>query len=174
MIMLILGGSGCGKSSFAEKQIVSMGGELYYLATMQVYGKEGEEKVKRHRLLRKDKGFETIEQQTDIYKAEKQMRGDNSSVLVECMSNLLANEMFREEEIISAEVVSKKIVEDCKKLALKVQNLVIVSNNVFEDGVCYDKETRAYQKALGRINCELSRMADEVYELVVGIPIKIK
>ena len=37
MLMVITGGSGSGKSEFAEKQAVRLakGGPLYYLATMQ-------------------------------------------------------------------------------------------------------------------------------------------
>ena len=44
MLMVITGGSGSGKSEFAEKQAVRLakGGPLYYLATMQVYGEEAD------------------------------------------------------------------------------------------------------------------------------------
>ena len=51
MLILVTGGSGSGKSAFAEQKAVSLaaGGELVYLATMQVYGEEGKKKVERHR-----------------------------------------------------------------------------------------------------------------------------
>ena len=66
MLMVITGGSGSGKSAFAEEKAVMLaaGGPLAYLATMQVYGEEGRRKVERHRQLRDGKGFVTIERTT--------------------------------------------------------------------------------------------------------------
>ena len=48
MIALITGGSGCGKSTYAEKLIASTppGGRLY-IATMQVYDEESQKRVAR-------------------------------------------------------------------------------------------------------------------------------
>ena len=51
---------------------------------------------------------------------------------------------------------------------------MIVTNNVFEDGVIYDAGTMEYLKALGRINAALARLADRVAEVVVGIPVELK
>lgn len=92
MLILVTGGSGSGKSAFAEQKAVSLaaGGELVYLATMQVYGEEGKKKVERHRQLRRGKGFETIERPVRVDRAEP---GEDATVLLECMSNLMANEM---------------------------------------------------------------------------------
>ena len=94
---MINGGSGSGKSAYAEECIVRMSQGLsrYYLATMQVYGEEGRKKVERHREMRKEKGFVTIEQQTRLEDAVSRIENPGkSSVLLECMSNLTANEMF--------------------------------------------------------------------------------
>jgi adenosylcobinamide kinase/adenosylcobinamide-phosphate guanylyltransferase len=52
--------------------------------------------------------------------------------------------------------------------------MVIVSNNVFEDGQIYDEATMEYIKAMGEINTKLALMSDKVVEVVVGIPIIIK
>ena len=62
MITLVTGGSGSGKSAYAEDVAVSAEGtEKYYIATMQIYDAEGERKVERHRKLRAGKGFTTVE-----------------------------------------------------------------------------------------------------------------
>ena len=64
---------------------------------MQIYGKEGLKKVERHRKMREGKGFFTIEQPTKIQDAIDKMTKEHNSeriVLLECMSNLAANEMF--------------------------------------------------------------------------------
>ena len=64
MLILVTGGSGSGKSAYAEELLLSLtkqGETRYYIATMQVFGEEGKEKVGRHKKLRAGKGFLTIE-----------------------------------------------------------------------------------------------------------------
>lgn len=175
MITLVLGGSGSGKSEYAEKLVVESGCQYkYYLATMQVYGEEGRKKVERHKALRQGKGFITIEQTKDIDKALNQVESKDACGLLECMSNLVANEMFTQEGIVSPELVESKIMEQIDNLERGFQQLVIVSNNVFEDGCTYAEETMQYMNALGRINTALANKAERVMELVVSIPVVIK
>ncbi len=94
--------------------------------------------------------------------------------LLECMSNLVANEMFSGADIVSEDVVVGHILQGIKNLSTKVDELVIVSNNVFEDGISYDATTQAYIRALGRINTGVAALADTVTEVVVGIPVPVK
>lgn len=176
MMTLIVGGSGSGKSAFAENLLLEQaaGMQKYYLATMQVYGKEGQKKVERHKRLRAGKGFCTIEQPVSIKKAVLQMKAGKRVALLECMSNLTANEMFSEEEQRPWEAVAEQIVKDVTALSKKVCCLVIVSNNVFEDGICYERTTRDYMEALGRINERLAFLSDQVIEVVAGTAVYIK
>lgn len=184
MMTLIIGGSGSGKSAYAENYIVSLSEKKkkYYIATMQVYDEEGEKKIERHQALRSGKGFYTIEQPKNICKAAEKMEAGGVALL-ECMSNLTANEMFSEEmtnvetakrEMPKKEFVTEKIVRDISLLKKKLTHLVIVSNNVFEDGKIYDKTTMEYIQAMGQINQRLAAMADEVIEMVAGIPLVVK
>lgn len=176
MMTLIIGGSGSGKSAYAENYMnsISEDRKKYYIATMQIYDEEGKRKVERHRMLRGGKGFSTIEQPIDIGKAAEKMEDGERTALLECISNLTANEMFLEEVQGTEEVITEKIVGEIAVLNRELTHLVIVSNNVFEDGNVYDKITMAYIRAMGRINQKLAEMADEVVEVVVGIPIVIK
>ena len=57
------------------------------------------------------------------------------------MSNLAANEMFDTEEPAGSEQVAEKIVTQIGVLAQETEELVIVTNNVFEDGIVYDTST---------------------------------
>ena len=173
---LIIGGSGSGKSAYAEDYTISLSEDRkkYYIATMQIYDEEGKRKVERHRMLRGGKGFSTIEQPIDIGKAAEKMEDGERTALLECISNLTANEMFLGEKPGTEEVITEKIVGEIAVLNRELTHLVIVSNNVFEDGNVYDKTTMAYIRAMGRINQKLAEMADEVVEVVVGIPIVIK
>lgn len=176
MIELIIGGSGSGKSDFAENLLFESEREKkYYLATMQVYDKEGRKKVERHIRRRADKGFLTIERTTEIETALSEITDSkNSAVLIECMSNLVANEMFAENQIVSKEQVMKKILDGIDEIEGQGVDLFIVSNNIFEDGIMYDEGTKEYMDALGKINCALAKKAKHVYEIVVGICVCLK
>ena len=208
MITLITGGSGSGKSAYAEKYICHASNEKgckekYYIATMQVFDDEGQRKIDRHRRLRAGKGFITIEQPRDIQDAVSKLQSENCLktgrlALLECMSNLVANEMFppvdasdtkeaggkkealdepenmRDYENTLISRVSKKVLKDVSILSENVAELVIVTNNVFEDGVCYDESTMNYIKAMGAVNRGLAAMAESVVEVVAGIPVEVK
>lgn len=173
MITVIIGGSGSGKSEYAENYLLSHseGIRKYYLATMQVFDEEGRRKIERHRRLRQGKGFLTIEQPVSIAGALPQMEPGEKAVLLECMSNLVANEMFCGETPKCADEVVEKVTQEMELLQQGVSELVIVSNNVFEDGIAYDASTMEYIAALGRINEYLAGRADRVIEVVVGIPL---
>lgn len=176
MMTLIIGGSGSGKSAYAEDYISSLSEEKkkYYIAAMQVCDAESEKKVERHRMLRSGKGFYTIEQPRGIQEAAEKMEEGERTALLECISNLTANEMFAKEVPEPEEAVAERIIDGITSLDKKLTHLVIVSNNVFEDGKVYDKATMAYIRAMGRINEKLAEMADEVIEVVAGIPVAVK
>ena len=179
MIVLITGGSGSGKSAYAENIAISLASgsnsqALYYVATMQVYDEEGRKKVERHRRLRAGKGFETVERPVGITEALTKMKAGKKTILLECMSNLAANEMFSLEKVKTADQVVDIICTGIAFLAQKAENLIIVTNNVFEDGIAYEAATQSYIEALGRINTQLAALADVVTEVVVGIPVSVK
>lgn len=178
MLILITGGSGSGKSAYAEEYIteLSEGCIKYYIATMQVFGEEGQCKVLRHREMREGKGFWTLEQPTSIEEAGQKIADSNEecTALLECMSNLVANEMFCEALPKKSEIVTEKTISGVEQLNCKLKHLVIVTNNVFEDGVLYDELTMEYIRAMGLINRRLAAKADKVIEVVVGIPVIVK
>jgi adenosylcobinamide kinase/adenosylcobinamide-phosphate guanylyltransferase len=146
----------------------------YYIATMQAFDREAKEKIERHRRMRSGKGFSTIEQPLNINEALEKMEPGKRTALLECVSNLTANEMFLGEEIKESEAVAEKIISEIKQLNEGVGHLVIVTNNVFEDGIIYDETTMKYIGAMGSINEKLAHLADKVIEVVVGIPIIVK
>ena len=189
MLHIVYGGSASGKSSYAESFSMSLQGEgrLLYIATMYPYkwntteiDPETMQRIERHRAMRADKGFDTVEcyRHVEHIVAKRQV-----VLLLECMSNLLANEMYLEPDSNAgsdmAETmspVSNKIVQALIDLSTRVQELVIVTNDVFSDGgsLTYDESTREYVKNLAEINCALAREAATVTEVVCGIPVIVK
>ena len=55
-----------------------------------------------------------------------------------------------------------------------VSQLIVVTNEIFSDGILYEKETIEYMKALGEINRRIFECADNVIESVYGIPYILK
>ncbi len=187
MMVLVIGGSGSGKSAYAEEVACSVPKrstslrnislediKKYYLATMQVFDEEGKKKVEKHRKLRNGKGFLTIEQSVKIQEALVKMDEGRKTVLLECISNLTANEMFAGRSSKPEIQVVESVVSGVGILKENTENLVVVSNNVFEDGIIYDQTTMDYIHAMGEINRRLAVMADQVVEVVAGIPVMIK
>ena len=142
MMTLILGGSGSGKSAYAEDYLLRVAADQrkYYIATMQIWDAEMQAKVERHHKLRQGKGFTTIEQPVAVEKALETMP-QPCAVLLECMSNLVANEMFSGEQPEDGQVIIDRILRGMGMLKCQADLFVIVTNNVFEDGIAYDRDT---------------------------------
>ncbi|MDD6303675.1 MAG: bifunctional adenosylcobinamide kinase/adenosylcobinamide-phosphate guanylyltransferase [Lachnospiraceae bacterium] len=182
MIALVIGGSGSGKSAYAEQMAVKAAGKgsLYYVATMQVYDEEGKKKVERHQKMRAGKGFLTIEQPRRLKEAAEKVAAERGTVLLECMSNLVANEMFSEENLSAVmdeakiKQLSHEIISGVTALQDSCDILIIVTNQIFEDGIRYDASTMDYIRLLGDINRQIAERAEQVVEVVAGIPIFIK
>jgi adenosylcobinamide kinase/adenosylcobinamide-phosphate guanylyltransferase len=179
MMILVTGGAASGKSEYAERLLLQLGQgkKKTYLATMQRDGKEAEARIARHKELRAGKGFETVECPVSIARVIQEC---HPAVLLECLSNLTANEMFcgtetndatGEEGFKIQHEVAQKITEEILRLSEQVETLVIVTNEVFSDGLPYAGETLEYIRELGRINRLLAQKADSVVEVVYGIPL---
>lgn len=170
MFLVITGGSGSGKSAYAEQCVLDFGpAERIYIATMYPFDEECDRRIRRHREMRRQKQFSTLECYTGLKTADI---SEDSVVLLECMSNLTANEMYQEGGA-GGQTVEEILAGICYLLK-RVRHLVVVTNEIFSDGIDYDSETMRYQSYLGQINSEMGRMADQVTEVVYGIPITVK
>ena len=171
MLELVTGGSGSGKSAYAESRICEWNRQdsnpLFYIATMFPYGEETEKKIERHRILRKGKGFETLEWYTGLKQHLEDGSLKGADVLLECMSNLVANEMYMESG--AGCHADQAILEGIQELNRQCANVVIVTNEVFSESVPDSPEMKEYKRILGKINREIATMADQVTEVIYGI-----
>ena len=177
------------ESEYAEKLAVSesQNGRLIYVATMYPYfagdGKMDSEtagRIDRHRNMRQGKGFDTIECFTDISTLAV---ANNDVILLECMSNLLANEMYLDNGNIPytpenslddmIRLAEEYIVKPLINIAKRTGDIIVVTNEVFSDGYenTYDEGTNTYIRLLGYINQRLAGSAESVTEVVCGIPV---
>lgn len=165
MTVLIIGYPDSGKSELAENMVMEMAspGERVYLATMIPCGDEGTARIARHRKMREGKGFETIEAPFDIAPAVEKNGGCmDRTVLLECLSNLVANELFERHE--SSDAAADRIISDIARLKELVRDLVIVSNH-YEIKEDFDEETVMYAKTLDALNGRIGAVADKVIRI---------
>lgn len=188
MLITVTGGSGSGKSEFAENLLLKLDGDKpgdrVYVATMEPFGEEAARRVERHRRMRGGKGFETVE----CYRNLKGLSlpesvGKRPSVLLECMSNLAANELYGgagrfpdgEEALkLAAERAELEILSGVERLLGQAGRLIVVTNDVFSDGISYDASTERYLALLGAVNRRLAALSDIFVEVVCSIPSYLK
>lgn len=168
MLRLVTGGSGSGKSAFAESlTAASEIRERYYIATMIPWDEECRARIRRHRAMRAGKGFATLECPTGLDRLKVPA---GSAVLLEDLSNLSANEYFSDDR----EGAFERVLAGVEQAAARAELLVVVTNELYSDGVRYDPETAAYLELLARLNRAIAARADGVYEVVCGIPVAWK
>ena len=151
---------------------------------------EAAARIRKHREQRRGKGFQ-------LYEAESlsALKGAPCAhtILFDCLSDFAANVMFSEEnlrrftesESLSESgrnslletyriSLSEEIGTGVRELEEKCENLVIVSDFVFSDGAVYDSLTELYIRLLGDLWKKIAVQADEVTEIVFGLPVKLK
>ena len=156
MLTLVVGGAASGKSAYAERLVLQTALPRYYLATMQVWDAECAARVEKHRRMRAEKQFETLECPLHLGTVRLPARG---TALLEDLGNLTANELYDPAGAGEA------------KLAAQCEHLVVVSNEVFSGGANYAGDTDRYLKALAQVNNALAARADAVVRVVCGIPV---
>lgn len=169
MLMLVTGGAASGKSEYAERAALALGGRPVYLATLRDDGGESRGRVARHRALRDGKGFETLERPLALADAAVP---PGSTVLLECLTTLVANELF--DEAGAGEAVEEAVRRGIDALLARGRNLVVVTNTLDRDGRSHGGGTGRYLSALSSIEGDLARRADAVVEVVCGIPLAVK
>lgn len=169
MLTLVLGGAASGKSEYAESLVLKSPLPRYYLATMQVWDAECAARVEKHRKMRAEKQFETIECPLHLDAVRLPARG---TVLLEDLGNLTANELY--DPAGAGPDTAASILAGLEQLAAQCENLIVVSNEVFSGGADYAGDTGLYLKALAQVNNAFAARADRVVRVVCGIPVYYK
>jgi adenosylcobinamide kinase/adenosylcobinamide-phosphate guanylyltransferase len=186
----VIGGQNSGKSQFAEELVVNSGTDRrYYLATMKVCDEAGEERIIKHRKQREGKGFITLEIPYAIDKAAYLMEEpEHSIVLLECIANLVGNELYDNPERIwykdrcgdddqggnkgsgyfsdraDYDMFADTIMKDICTLSDSVRELIIVTNEYDIEEYVHES-TRMYIELINRVNERLYSFADKIYRI---------
>ena len=86
--------------------------------------------------------------------------------------NLTANEFYREDG--AGDRTPEEILLGIDCLLAQTEHLIVVTNEVFSDGILYDDSTEKYKKMLGEINAGLAVRSDAFVEVVCSIPVILK
>lgn len=184
-IIFITGGARSGKSRFAITEASKIIGRRAYIATAEPLDDEMKERIERHKMERGDE-WDTYEEPIEIATVLQEIRDRYNVIVLDCMtmwlSNLLIGTQNTEYRIQTAEAEIKDFLETIKSLKNSfVRNpssnncsMFIVSNEVGMGIVPDNEMARRFRDLAGFLNQKVAEIADEVYFLVSGIPLKIK
>lgn len=187
MVIFIVGGAKSGKSKFAielaENYIHSENivknktqGKVKksYIATAQALDDEMKERIEKHKKER-SLGWDTFEEPLNISVLLKELKEQYSVILIDCITLWLSNLFLSTSQ---KDIIKQSIDEFVDVLniyrAQKSTVLFIVSNEVGMGIVPDNKLARKFRDEAGALNQKISTLANEVYFVLSGIPIKIK
>lgn len=150
-----------------------LGVPLYYVATMIPVDDEDRARIKRHLKEREGWGFDTIEQGLNICDCLNSKTSSGKSVdsngvfLLDSVTALLMNEMFRYDGTIDLDAAGR-LVTELSDFAEKTGNTVFVSDYIYSDAVFFKDFSDEYRKGLALLDRNLARKCDQVVEVAYG------
>lgn len=163
MKVLYFGGQKSGKSSLAERHAKEISTHKpYYLATYdnRFGDSEMETRIAKHRDTRKE-DFITIEETRELASVIK----SNHTYLIDCISMWLLNRIEEDEAILISAIEELKNID---------ANIVFVLNDATCGVIPIDAMSRRYVDLSGLIGQKLASICDEVYEVKLGLRIRLK
>ncbi len=165
-IILVGGGARSGKSRHALEFARRRGKRLAFLATAQVFDAEMEARIARHRAERGTE-FRTIEEPIEIAAAIRE--ADADAMVVDCLTLWLSNIMLTFGRDVDAEI--EKVLNAARQSPAAV---ILVTNEVGCGIVPESTLGRDFRDHAGILNQRVAAIADEVYWMVFGCPLRVK
>ena len=164
MKILYFGGQKSGKSRLAEEKALELTYDKkpYYIATYDnSYGDdEMDERIYRHQFQREEK-FISVEEPVYL-PAVIEAQG---TYLIDCISMWILNTLDMEIE---------ELFEQLEEVFQSNANIVFVLTDISSGIIPLDSESRKFVDRAGVIGQKLTTLCDEVYEVKLGLPIKLK
>ena len=168
MITVITGGQRSGKSVFAESLALRRSERPIYVATARIFDEEFRHRVDIHRLRRK-KRWISLEEPLWVGSIEV---APKSVVLVDCLTLLSTNWLFECNE--NTDEALDNVRRELNLLFSNDADFIVVTNEIGLGGVSPNALQRKFADLQGAVNQSVAALADEVYMVVSGIPLKIK
>jgi adenosylcobinamide kinase / adenosylcobinamide-phosphate guanylyltransferase len=162
MIVFISGGVRSGKSRIAEtyvQKLAAPGSSLHYIATARASDDEMKQRIDHHQKRRKKQSMKWITWEQPV-RLDKLIPVFTKSdvVLLDCITNWLANELFADEswqKEANCFHKARQMWGALQQLEKACKALIIVSNELFSGGVPDDLGTYHFMKTLGWLHQQI-------------------
>ncbi|WHH60581.1 bifunctional adenosylcobinamide kinase/adenosylcobinamide-phosphate guanylyltransferase [Petroclostridium sp. X23] len=183
-LILITGGARSGKSIFAEKKAGELGEKILYIATSIPFDDEMKDRIRKHKEQR-PAYWDTLETYKELDTEIKRTYNGHQGILLDCITVMTSNILFEGEitdwdtctmdEINMLEMHVKSEIDKLISITTHMDVPVIAVTNELSMGIVPENRlARIFRDIAGRANQQLAAVAEEVYLVVSGIPIKIK
>jgi adenosylcobinamide kinase/adenosylcobinamide-phosphate guanylyltransferase len=170
-IHLITGGARSGKSDHALQLAEEHGGSRAYIATCPVEDEEMRRRVEKHRQRRRNRGWHTIEERTDLARTVRE--AEQAVLLIDCLTLWVSNLMTDGNDLTEErmEELSSELLDACRGHG---GPCYIVTNEVGMGVVPGNRAARRFRDLAGRANQAIAAGADRVTLMICGIATQIK
>jgi adenosyl cobinamide kinase/adenosyl cobinamide phosphate guanylyltransferase len=182
-ISLVTGGARSGKSSFVMHAASEIRGHKAFIATAEALDKEMKDRIEKHRRERGPE-WDTLEVPVNIAAALSDAQVKYNAIVLDCLTLWLSNILLRTQipKLVSPTIEERmrgflRALEQLKKSrgnAEQGTRVFIVSNEVGMGIVPENHLARKFRDLAGTLNQMVAALADEVYLVTAGIPVKIK
>ena len=176
-IILVTGGARSGKSSFAEKFALKIGGDrAAYIATAQIFDDEMIFRVKLHQS-RRGTNWQTFEAPFDAHEKISEAAETFDAILFDCVTlyvgNFLCAAVVDDEKILCDELrrLIQKLIDAAKN---SEATTIFVTNEVGNGIVPDNKLARRFRDLAGIANQMLAAEAEKVFLTVAGIAVDVR
>lgn len=171
-LILVTGGQRSGKSAFAERLALSLSQRPVYMATARIGDEEFRQRVRAHQL-RRGSQWTNIEE-------DRQLSRHNLAgrvVLIDCLTLWATNffcDLMQEGTGRIVEQTLQATTQELDRLAQQDTTLILVTNELGCGGISPNQAQRQFTDVQGVLNQHAAAMAQDVFLLVSGIPVRIK
>jgi adenosylcobinamide kinase/adenosylcobinamide-phosphate guanylyltransferase len=174
--VLVTGGCRSGKSAYAQQLAEALPPPRLYIATCPVTDEEMQRRIDEHRRARRDRGWDTIEEETDLTGVLSRA-GSYRVRLVDCVTLWINNLMYHGQGQ-GLKITEAQVSLHCSRVLEAARacpgTVIFVTNEVGLGVVPANAQARLYRDLLGRANQVLAEHADTVTLMVCGIPWHMK
>lgn len=166
-VILYIGGMKSGKSKRAEEKALKFPGKRLYVATAQIFDKEMEERVKKHKERRKNY-FDTLE---EPLKLSTTLKNEYDLILVDCLTFWYNNLFYYYDENDKREQELNAFIRVLREFNKKV---ILVTNEVGLGIIPENALARQFIDFSGMANQKIQAISNEVYFVISGLEVRLK
>jgi len=180
-IVLVLGGTKTGKTTFAENRAKRYSEEynlsVHYIATARAIDSEMINRIRKHKASRPSH-WTTIEEPLQVSESLDSLKEKETVIILDCLTLLMTNIIFEKGENCSREEAEISVFTEIENIISVMKNnpkeLIIISNQVENGLVSEHAWARMFQDITGMVHQKLAAASEHVYMMNAGLAQKLK